>query len=409
MLDTQRVAAEYPGAQDKAFLDAACVSLAPRSAVQAISAFLDMALTCPGESSTQHHINMDMLRQEALPEAARLLAVPQDNIALVESTTHGLNIIARGLPLPPGSEVLVSEMEFLQLAIPWVMQEGVTVIPVPHSGGRVLPSAFAERITPRTRMIVLSSTQWSNGFRCDLAAFAELCRRHDLLLAVDSIQQLGAIRVEPEREGIDLVVNGGHKWLNSPYGCGLFYAGPRVLDRLQPCSWGYLNLDDPEGGWGTYFSTPGIVAVRRRQDYHFVRTARRLEIGGTSNYPGAIGLAASMRLLNDLGTRAVEEHVLGLTDLLIDLLPATGATLVTVPERRYRSGIVSFRFYRDVASERALVARLSRERVMVSIRFTAGIGGIRVSCHYFNTRAHLQALLEALRRAGKERAPDYGH
>lgn len=408
-MDLNEISLEFPGTHDKAFLDAACVSIAPRSAVDAISGFLDIALTCPAMSSTQHHIQMDEMRQQAVVEAAQLLNTNQENIALVESTTHGLNVIAYGLPLPKGSRVLVGEMEFLQVAIPWVFQadRDVEVVSVPHAAGRVLPEDFASYITPSTRLIVISSTQWNNGFRCDLEAFAQLCHRNDMWLAVDAVQELGAIQLHPDQLGVDVLTAGGHKWLNSPFGCGILYVASSVLPLMEPTFWGYLNMADPEGGWGKYFSTPDIRAVRASQDYEFLKTAKKLEIGGTSNYPGAIGLAASMRLANELGTRDIERHVLRLTDLLIEGLHEAGATVVTVPERKYRSGIVTFRFYDDLNAERELVDRLSKDGVFVSIRFTAGVGGIRTSCHYYNTPDHVRALLDGLNRAAADHAPDY--
>jgi len=407
MVNRDIVASEFPGTHGRAFLDAACVSIAPRSACEAIEDFLHLTLMCPDESATEHHIHMDQLRQEAVLQAARLLETSPNQIALMESTTHGLNTLALALKLPRGSQVLVSEMEFLQVAMPWVMQDGVEVVSVPHTDGRVRPENFAVRITPRTRLLLVSSTQWNNGFRCDLRAFADLCHQHDMLLVVDAVQQLGAIRILPQRDEVDVLAVGGHKWLNAPFGCGFLYVSNRILSELEPFFSGYLNLVDPDGGWGTYFSSPDIVSVRERSAYEFVDTAKRLEIGGTSNYPGAIGLAASLRLTNDLGTNLIEDYVLFLTDRLMQGLPEVGATLVTVPERKYRSGIVSFRFYQEVEAERELVARLAREEILVSIRFTAGVGGIRVSCHFYNTEEHLDALLDSLRRAAKERPPDY--
>lgn len=408
-MDKERISREFPGTQDKAFLDAACVSITPRSAFEAVTRFMDMALACSSPSSTLHHIKMDEMRRQATVEAARLLNTSQDNIALVENTTLGLNIVANGVKLPPGSKVLVNEMEFLQVAIPWVMQyeRGIEVVSVPQRGGRVLPECFEPYITPDVRMLVLSGTQWNNGFRSDLAAFSDLCHRHDMLLVVDAVQQLGAIKTYPEQDGVDFMTGGGHKWLNAPFGCGILYVSPQALPLVTPSVWGYMNLENPEGGWGNYFSDPRIVAVRPPQAYSFLGTAQRLETGGTSNYPGAVGLAASMRLVNDIGIDSIEEHVLGLTDRLIAELPSTGATVITVPERKHRSGIVTFRFYRDLEAERQLVARLCSEGVLVGIRFTAGVGGVRVSCHYFNTNEHLDSLLLALRRAAKDRAPDY--
>ena len=109
---------EFPALQEKTFLDAACVSIAPRSAVAAIEQFLQSALTCPEASATLHHIAMDDQRAAARPLVARLLNAREDEIALVESTSQGLAIAAQAVPLAPGDEVLLGAPEFMQVAVP---------------------------------------------------------------------------------------------------------------------------------------------------------------------------------------------------------------------------------------------------------------------------------------------------
>ena len=83
-MDFNRIAQEFPGTSMKAYLDAACVSITPRSAVTAIQQFLEMALVCSAESSTQLHLNMDAMRRQALSEAAVFLHTGEENLALVE-------------------------------------------------------------------------------------------------------------------------------------------------------------------------------------------------------------------------------------------------------------------------------------------------------------------------------------
>src|SRR5437867_13307777 len=101
----------FPGLHDKTFLDAACVSLAPRPAVEAIEKFLDLAMICPLESSTHHHIFMDEMRAAARPACAALIAAHDDEIALVESTTHGLPPAADPISLPPGDRAPLSDLD----------------------------------------------------------------------------------------------------------------------------------------------------------------------------------------------------------------------------------------------------------------------------------------------------------
>ncbi len=222
---------QFPGTKDKAFLDAACVSLAPLAATEAIQEFLDLALSCPAESSSAQHLKMDEMRRACVPEAARLLRVDPEEIALVESTTHGLNIAATSFPLPPGSTVLIPDLEFLQVAIPWACQRdrGIRLKAVPHRSGRVTVEDFAAAWDSTVRAVVTSSVQWCNGYRVDLESLGRLCRERGALFIVDAIQQMGAVDIDLRGSNVDIMVAGGHKWLNAPFGAGILYVRRELL------------------------------------------------------------------------------------------------------------------------------------------------------------------------------------
>jgi len=385
----------FPGLLDKTFLDAACVSLAPRPAVEAIEKFLDLAMICPLESSTHHHIFMDEMRAAARPACAALIAAHDDEIALVESTTHGLSLAADAISLQPGDRVLLSDLEFLQVAVPWTQKkrDGIEIDLVPNHHGEVRAEDFADRITPRTRVITVSTVQWTNGYRLDLSAFSRLCRERGIWLVVDAIQQLGALPLNVQQTPVDILACGGHKWLNSPFGCGFLYINRESQSRLHPPTAGYLDIEDPARGWGDYFQTPAITPV---QDYHYVQTARRFETGGTANYPGAVGLAASLKLIQELGPERIEAHIRGLTDSLLRGLDKLGIEVVTPRAPQSRSGIITFSV--GAAEQNlALMTRLQERKILVSVRYTSGVGGIRVSCHFYNSQEDIERLLDAVR------------
>jgi len=386
---------EFPALQEKTFLDAACVSIAPRSAVSAIEQFLQRALTCPEASATLNHIAMDDERAAARPLVARFLNAHEDEIALVESTSHGLAIAAQAIPLAAGDQVLVGAPEFMEVAIPWCQlrdRAGIELAVVPHHNGRLLVEDFASRISARTRLVVVSSVQWSHGFRIDLQALSKLCREQGVWLVVDAIQQLGAVPIDVQRTPVDLLACGGHKWLNAPFGCGFLYIRRERMAELRPPISGYLADETPEGGWGNYFQTPSIQPVR---DYRYVAAARKYEAGGTANYPGAVGLAASLRIFLELGQDRIAEHVWRLGETLMAGLDRLGVAICTPRERAERAGIVTFSLgtpERNAAAVEHLLAR----RVLVSLRYTAEVGGVRVACHFFNNESDIERLLEAL-------------
>jgi cysteine desulfurase / selenocysteine lyase len=392
---------QFPALNEKTFLDAACASLAPRAACEAIQKFLDLAMLCPSPSATLHHMAMDEMRAEARPQAARLINASEDEIALVESTTHGLAIAASALPLARGDRVLLCDLEFLEVAAPWFQKRdeiGIEIDVAPHSNGRVLIEDIAERIGARTKVVVISSVQWSNGFRLDLGALGALCRDRNVWLVIDAIQQLGAMPIDVRETQVDLLACGGHKWLNAPFGAGLLYIRRDLLPELKPMVAGYLSLETPEGGWGNYFQTPTITPAR---DYRFVREARRYEVGGTANYPGAVGLAASLKIINDLGPARISERIYQLTDHLIAGLHTLGVELVTPAERERRSGIVTFSVG-QAKQNVALMERLLARRVLVSVRYTSNVGGVRVSCHFYNSTDDIDLLLGVVEDATRK-------
>ena len=385
----------FPALTDKVFLDAACVSLAPRCATEAVQKFLDIALMCPERSSTLHHLAMDELRAEARPQVARLINADESEIALMESTTHGLSVAANALPLERGDRVLLCDLEFLQVAVPWCQKAksaGIEINIVPHRNGEIHIDDIAERIDSRTRAVAISSVQWSNGFRCDLKSLSALCRDRRLWLVVDAIQQLGAMPIDVKETHVDLLACGGHKWLNSPFGTGFLYINRESMPELQPSLAGYLSLETPPGGWGNYFQTPSITPVR---DYRFVDEARRYETGGTANYPGAIGLASSLKLINELGTARIADHIYRLTDHLIAGLENLRVEVVTPVAREHRSSIITFSIG-EAKDNLALMERLLDRKVLVSVRYTSQVGGVRVSCHFYNNFEDIDRLLELI-------------
>jgi selenocysteine lyase/cysteine desulfurase len=391
--------AQFPALEEKTFLDAACVSLAPRLAVEAITQFLEHTLTCPSASSTLHHIAMDELREEARVEVARFLGAEVEEIALVESTSHGLSLAAAALPLERGDRVLISDLEFMEVAIPWLQLQarGVETDCVPNRRGRAEIEDFAARLTPAHKGIAISSVQWSNGYRCDLEKLSSLCRERGVWLVVDAIQQLGAVPLDVRKTPIDVLACGGHKWLNSPFGTGILYLRRERWPELRPPLAGYMSVKTPTGGWGHYFQTPSIAPVAK---YEFVAGARRFETGGTSNYAGAIGLAASLKMMQAIGPQRIAKHIGELTERLIAGLDRLGLEVVTPRERERRAGIVTFTLgsaERDVT----LMERLLERKILVAVRYTSRVGGVRVSCHFYNNEADIERLLDALVALGR--------
>jgi selenocysteine lyase/cysteine desulfurase len=229
----------------------------------------------------------------------------------------------------------------------------------------------------RTRLVAISFVEFFTGFRNDLAAISELCRRHGARLCVDGIQGLGALSLDVGKCGVDFLTAQASKWLLGPNGIGFLYCR---RERLS-------ELDLAMGGWG---------GVTDQKDYfHYdsdwYSDARRFEVGSL-NHLGIAGMGASLELLLGVGIERIEARILYLSDVLLARLKSAGFRIVTPHANRgERSGIVSFCAGDD---PEAAANRLQAAGVVVSARGPC----IRVSPHFYNTEAEVERVVETLTR-----------
>src|SRR5581483_2891552 len=171
-----------------------CISLLPAPAEDALKRLTHSLARCTERDASAHHVALDRTAEEPRREASRLIGAKPEQLALTESTTQGLEVIAAAVPLQAGDKTLVGSNEVMGLAVPWIPRQktqGLRIEVIPSRDGRIRVDDFAKAIDAQTRMILLSSVQWHNGYRADLAAFSELARDKKLVLVVDAIQHLG--------------------------------------------------------------------------------------------------------------------------------------------------------------------------------------------------------------------------
>lgn len=400
---------EWPVLETMTFLDAACVSFAPQRTVKAVKAFAEMSSVQEEANSSAHHIAMDSLRNKAYVEAQKLLNADPQEIALVESTSHGLNIAAQGILLEDGDNIITTNLEFIQVALPWCVMKNKKNFEIrvcKTIDNRFTVKDFAALADERTRIIVISTLEWCNGWQMDLKEIGRFCKEKGIMFVVDAVQQLGVTKIDTKKCHIDILTAGGHKWLNSPYGTGVLYINKHTLPKIQQSYCGYLNTKTPEGGWGAYWENPSAPSVH---DWTFEESARKFEIGGTSNYAGAIALGESLGLVNEIGIENIESYIRELSTYCMDRIEEIGGTLITHRDPGHFGGIVIARIYQDLDMDREVLKRLHARKIFIAQRFTDYVGGFRISCQYYNNHDDIDKMILAVKDIMKElgKAPDY--
>ncbi len=388
--------AAFPALQDGlCFLDWASTGLLPLPAQVALTEFLAACGRCDSADSTWMH-GAGATTRNALRAliAQRLQANPRD-IGLLENTTAGLNAAASALRLQHGDNVILGEIDYLAVAMPWrhrARRDGLELRFVPARAGRIEAADVLERIDERTRVVALSTICWTSGALTDLAAIARETRMRGIHLIVDATQTFGLLPLDTRSVPAQFIACGGHKWLLGTLGQGFLWVHPECAARHQPPFVGFLSGTPAQGQWPDWFSS---ASSSLHDEVMVPSTARAFESGGTPNYAGAITLLAALRLLDTVPQDELVAHVRTLGTQLIDGLQSRGFTVLTPTEPTARAGIVVFQGGGE-AAEKTLVAALRSQRIACAVRYAGGVGGVRISLHGPNNAADVARLLAAL-------------
>jgi isopenicillin-N epimerase len=142
-----------------------------------------------------------------------------DNLVFVPNTTHGINIIARSLPLQLGDEVLATTHEYGAVERTWRFiceQRGAQYraqpITLPVTDAAALVEELWEGVTERTRVLVVSHITSPTAL---ILPVAEICSRaaaQGILTVIDGAHAPGHIELDLARLGADFYVGNCHKW-----------------------------------------------------------------------------------------------------------------------------------------------------------------------------------------------------
>ncbi|HET7181312.1 MAG TPA: aminotransferase class V-fold PLP-dependent enzyme [Candidatus Limnocylindrales bacterium] len=402
MATFDKSAAAFPGRDRQVFLLSCSASPLPAVALEQMVAAAHAQAESGGLVFGSYNETLDRFHRTAAP----LFGTDADNVSFQRNTTEALSLIAGGYPFRPGDEVISYVHEYPANHYPWrnLVRRGVSLVELPNvpyagdaaagdaaadagaadAGADGRPYAFSlddlqQRITRRTRVVALSTVQFTSGFAVSIESLAEICRAHGIDLVLDAAQSLGAVPLRPEEHGVAAVAASGWKWLLGPIGSGVMYTSPELRDKLEHVAVGAETMlqgfDYLDHSWAPH------------------RSAKRFEYATAS--PALVAaLEASIAGIHlRYGVEAIGAEILRLQDLLIDALDPA---LFIVPRRPAvnRSGILGVVPRRGTPED--LVARLLVRGFVASARG----GYVRIAPHFFITDEEIARLAGAMNELG---------
>jgi predicted GNAT family N-acyltransferase len=181
----------------------------------------------------------DFARQGELRQIiGRMINAPEESIALVKNTSHGLAIASQTIEFQAGQNVVVAGCEYPSNIYPWQalkQTQGVETKLVPtDANGWVSEDDLIAACDENTRVLATSWVQWHTGQRMDLHKLGSFCRERGILFVVDVVQGVGALKLDLANLPIDMATAGCHKWMLAPGGIGFLYIRPEILPTLLP-------------------------------------------------------------------------------------------------------------------------------------------------------------------------------
>lgn len=367
---------EFPQASGLRYLNHAAVAPWPKRTSLAISAFAEQNATF-GARDYPQWLEVEHRLRERL---RRLLNAPgMADIALVKNTSEALSFVAFGLDWHSGDQVVISDEEFPSNRIVWeaLKPQGVEVVQV-RLAGKDPEAALLAACGPRTRLMAISAVQYASGLRLDLPRLGQGCKQNGVLLCVDAIQQLGALPFDVQASHCAFAMADGHKWMLGPEGLGVFYCRRDLRDQLKLHEYGWHMLEHA----GDY----------DRIDWEPARSARRFECG-SPNMLGAMGLEASLSLLEEIGMDAVGKALEDRVQWLQEGLQAIpGIRLHSPLNPARRAGILTFSL--SGYDNTTLFTHLKQHQVVCAQRGA----GIRLSPHFYTETRVIEETLTVLRQ-----------
>jgi selenocysteine lyase/cysteine desulfurase len=326
-------------------------------------------------------------KEEVRAKLAQFINASPDEVVITANTTEGLNLVASGLDLKEGDEVLLSNMEHPGCINPWKLKEkryGIKIKEVPlglppRDVGEIV-SAFENAITSRTKVISIGHTVFISGLMTPIKELSKMAREKGVLVLADSAHGIGMLNLNMKELGADFFAASPYKWMGAPTGVGLLYVRKETQSKLWPTI--------VSGGWDTYDN------------------ARKFEPGGQKLDALVIALGEAIDFQNSIGRERIERRIKALAGYLKKELSKIPGVKLHTPLDPYLSGGLTAFSVEGIDPKK--IVDYVRERYNIVVRTIgsekAGTYGVRVSTPIYVSFKQVDMFLEGVKQLVRHKA-----
>lgn len=373
------------------YLDNAATSQKPRAVINALKHYYEW-------ENANVHRGVHTLGSRATDayEGARetvakfIHARSTKEIIFTRGTTVALNIVAASYArsvCQEGDEIVLTAMEHHSNLIPWQQAAKATGATLKYidlqPDGSVTIDAAAKAITDRTKIVTMAYVSNVMGVVNPVKEIAEIAHRHGAVMVVDGAQSTPHMKVDVQALDCDFYAFSGHK-MCGPTGIGVLYGKKALLEAMEPVEFGGEMIDDVGLHESTWKELPWKFE------------------GGTPIIAGAVGLAAAIDFLEQIGMDEIARHEAVLANYAMERLSQIDGITIYGPSRRH-VGLVTFNLDgvhpHDVATvldASGIAIRAGHHCCQPLMRWLNVNSTARASFYLYNTEEDVDRLTHAL-------------
>jgi cysteine desulfurase/selenocysteine lyase len=402
MYDVNRVRKDFPILDREVrpgvplvYLDNAATSQKPTHVLDAMRDYYE-------QHNANVHRGIHTLAEEATAcyEGARdkvaafVNAADRREVVFTKNSTEALNLMAQVLPLGPGDEVVVTEMEHHSNLVPWQLactRTGATLRWIGLTDdGRLDLSDLDRVITDRTKVVAFVHQSNLLGTVNPVDVLVARARSVGARTVLDASQSVPHMGVDVQALGVDAVAFTGHK-MCGPTGIGVLWGRAELLESLPPFLGGGEMIDEVTMAGSTWAGLPHKYEA------------------GTPPIAEAVGLGAAVDYLNELGMDAVRAHEHELTSYALEQLQQVeGLRIIGPPTADDRGGAISFALdgihphdVGQLLDEDGVAVRVGHHCARPACLRYGVPATTRASVHLYSSTADIDALVHGLDRVKK--------
>jgi len=362
---------------DLVMMNAANLCPSPRPVQQRV---FELTRDVDGDVSFQNRGKFGGLATASREALARLMGADADEVAVVRNTSSANATLVNGLDLGPDDEVLLWDQNHPTNNVAWDVRAArsgfsvrrVSTPPAPTTAEALL-GAFAEALSPRTRVLSFSHVSNVSGVGLPAAELCALAHESGAFAMIDGAQTFGALQIDLHALGCDAYTGSAHKWLVGPKEAGLLYVRRAWHEALWPTHVGV--------GW------EGAVQAG----------ARKFEVLGQRDDAAVAAVETTVAFHEMIGPAEVEMRVRQLAAALRGgLREGVPGIRFHTPEAAELSGGVVIFSLPGVTAHRPLFERLYEEYGIAGAPASGAFEGLRLCPHIYNTLDQIEHAVAAV-------------